>query len=259
MEADDVVAKDATLSIVAFRYHARLGHFLRAESSASALSYPLPPRTVLLGLCGGVIGLEKDEPQRLFATASFAVLGRAPLTHWHRAKLRKTDPELLPPTITRSQRAAGTGRPEQATLIRQELLMTPDFTVVAALPKPYHGELATRLASGRWHFSPFMGLSEFIARLEWLGDGSASKLPEGDYDCWSVAARPLVTIDTARIFRDGLAVHLGTERLPRAVTPDRVFTHEEYYVERAGRPLPVRTANAWAARWGDEERVVVWL
>lgn len=250
---------ESTVPIVAFRYHARLGHFLRAESSASALTYPVPPRTALLGLCGAVLGLEKDESQQLLDGARFALLGPVPRTHWHRAKLRKTDPEFIPQTIARTQKAPGEGRPEQATLIRQELLMEPDYTVLAALPDPFHKEFEARLAAGRWHFTPVMGLSAFIARLEWRGAGSAEALPEGDYDCWGVAAKPRVAVDTARIFRDGLAVHLGTERLPRDVTSERVFTHEEYYLERAGRPLPVQTAHAWRARWGGEERIIIWL
>lgn len=246
------------VSIVAFRYHARLGHFLRAESSASALSYPVPPRTVLMGLCGAVLGLEKDQPQQVLETARFAVLGGVPRTHWHRAKLRKTAPEYLSLTMRTSQKAPQ-GRDEETTLIRQELLVNPDYMVLAALPGSYHQQMAARLESARWHFTPAMGLSEFIARLEWLGQGTATALPQGNYDCSSVTATSYATIDTARIFNDGLAVHLGIERLPRSVSPDRIFVHEDYYVERAGRPLPIRTAHAWQARWGESERVVVWM
>ena len=39
-----------TMRVVRFRYQGRVGHFLRAEMNASALSYPVPPRTALLGL-----------------------------------------------------------------------------------------------------------------------------------------------------------------------------------------------------------------
>ena len=46
-----------TMRVVRFRYQGRVGHFLRAEMNASALSYPVPPRTALLGLVGNILGL----------------------------------------------------------------------------------------------------------------------------------------------------------------------------------------------------------
>src|SRR5918995_594562 len=58
---------------VVFEYAGRFGHFLRAEASVSALSYPVPPRTVLLGVIGAVLGLEKDTPQVELAEALISV------------------------------------------------------------------------------------------------------------------------------------------------------------------------------------------
>ena len=34
--------------------------------------------------------------------------------------------------------------------------------------------------------------------------------------------------------------------MPREVTTDRVFDHANYYLEMLGRPIPVRTRNAWS-------------
>jgi CRISPR-associated protein Cas5h len=34
---------------------------LKAEASVSALSYPIPPRTALLGMIGAVLGLERTR------------------------------------------------------------------------------------------------------------------------------------------------------------------------------------------------------
>ena len=81
---------------VVFEYAGRFGHFLRAEASVSALSYPVPPRTALLGMIGAVLGLEKDTPQVELKDALIAVSGPVPATHWHRVKFRKDPPAALP-------------------------------------------------------------------------------------------------------------------------------------------------------------------
>src|SRR5215204_649300 len=143
---------------VVFEYAGRFGHFLRAEASVSALSYPVPPRTALMGMLGAVIGLEKDAPQVEFADAMIAVSGRIPETHWHRVKLRKDPPAPLPWKVKAGVKGRSTD--EKATLIRQEWLFNPSYTVTACLPDGYHEEFVSRLWERRWHYAPCMGLSE---------------------------------------------------------------------------------------------------
>ena len=53
------------------------------------MTYPVPPRTVLLGLVGAVLGLEKDTPQQLLADARLAVGGELPKRFWHKTNVRK--------------------------------------------------------------------------------------------------------------------------------------------------------------------------
>src|SRR5215471_15197821 len=92
------------MRLVRFRYHGRVGHFLRAEMNASALSYPVPPRTVLLGLLGNILGLRKDEAPAVLGEAQVAVGPGSPFPprrHYHKANIRahalrtlQTDVEL---------------------------------------------------------------------------------------------------------------------------------------------------------------------
>src|SRR5215218_7998053 len=114
---DSSSAVDARPAVV-FEYAGRFGHFLRAEASVSALSYPVPPRTALLGMIGAVLGLEKDAPQVELADAMIAVSGPIPRTHWHKVKLRKKLPEPLPLRVKKGDK--GRSAAEKATLIRQE-------------------------------------------------------------------------------------------------------------------------------------------
>jgi len=239
------------MQITVFEYHAKFGHFLRAEANASAPSYPIPPRTALLGLAGAILGLEKDNAQVTLAEAQFALAGKIPATHWHKAKLRKDPPAPLPWTVKAGQKGSDT--PEKATLIRQEWLFQPRFTIYAAMPESFTHEFDERLRYRRWHFSPCMGLSEMLADLNWLGMFTARPLPEGAHRINTIVPVAHSQFDSAAIFQEQIAVR--QLRLPREVTPERVFRHAAYFVEREGNPIPAHTNAAWEV----EDKIIIFL
>ncbi len=230
-----------TKPVVAFTYRGRFGHFLRAEASASALSYPVPPRTVLLGVVGAVLGFEKDTPQALLKDALIAVSGEYPRTHWHRAKFRKEPPTALPMRVKVG--TTGSDKPEKATLIKQEWLINPSYRITVNLPEPYHTQFLERLKTRAWHFCPSLGLSEMLADLEFIGEGSAHPLAEQTLGCQSIVAQDKAMVDGQQLIGNRLEMQIV--RMPREVTPERVFAHANYLVERRGRPVPVTTSEAW--------------
>jgi CRISPR-associated protein Cas5h len=236
------------MRLVSFQLTGRYGHFLRAEGGVSCLSYPVPPRTALLGMLGGVLGLEKDRPQELLEPARLALRGRLPQLHWHKAKLRKDPPEALPRVVKRTQKAEKTTKPEMATLIAQEWLFKPEYTVWCCLPEPFGSQLEERLRNRRWHFQPCLGLSEMAADLAFLKSEAVEPLPPGRYPVDTLLRREEGSLDMEAAFESGLVIH--SFRMPRTVTPHRVFTHEAYFMERDSRPVPVETARAFQAESG---------
>ncbi len=231
------------MRLISFRLSGRYGHFLRAEGGASAPTYPVPPRTVILGIIGAVLGLEKDQPQSLLQPTCIALSGKLPQTHWHKAKLRKDPPPALPRTVKKSHRSPRTTKPERATLIGQEWLFNPVYTVWVSIPATYFNELEKRLTEKRWHFQPSLGLSEMMAELTYLKTEEASSLSEGSYYVNSIFPQKNGRLDTDKIFDDELVIH--SLQMPRTVTPDRVFSHENYFMERDARPIPVETDQAF--------------
>lgn len=230
------------MKLISFQISGRYGHFLRAEGGASAPTYPVPPRTVILGLLGAVLGLGKDQPQVLLEPAHIALSGRLPRTHWHKAKLRKDPPTALPQIIRRTQKKGKATKPEKATLIGQEWLFNPSYTVWVSVSEPYFTDLEKRLIEKRWHFQPSLGLSEMMADLTYLATEEASPLPEDSYYVNSVFPHENGALNTDKIFEEELVIH--SLQMPRTVTPDRVFSHTNYYMERDARPVPVKTGYA---------------
>lgn len=229
------------MNIVAFTYSAKFGHFLRAEANANGVTYPVPPRTALLGLVGAVLGLDKDAPQELLAEAQFAVGGKLPKRFWHKTNVRKDPPAPLPFRV--KARDKGSSSEQRNFRFPQEWLWEPCFRVWAALPESHHTDFAARLRERRWHYSPCMGLSEMLADLDPISEGVGKRLAPGVHRVGTVTARDAGHVDTAAACGEGLTLH-GL-RMPVAATVDRVFRHRAYWVEVQGRPFPVETEAAW--------------
>ena len=229
------------MQVVVFRYRGRFAHFLRAEATANALSYPVPPRTVLLGLAGAILGMPKDTVQTELAEARFAVGGELPQRFWHKANLRKNLPAPLNVRIKKTDK--GSSQAEKNTRIPQEWLWNPDYKIWAAFPDPYHDEFAARLREGRSHFTPCLGLSEMVAEVEWIEDNAGTELPLGEYEIDSSVSLLDAKVNSKSTAEKQLAVH--RIRMPRDVSPERVFTHADYLLERSGRAIPVATDQAW--------------
>ena len=241
------------MELINFRLSGQFAHFLRAEASASALSYPVPPRTVMLGILGAVLGLPKDKPQIVLELANIAISGKLPKTHWHRAKFRKDPPAALPQLIKKTQKSDKNTAPEKATLILQEWLFEPNYTVWVSIPNPCHTELKSRLNKRQWHFSPSLGLSEMMADIEYLGSFECLPLPAGIYEVQSVFQQEAGILIMEQIFKRELSIHLF--QMPRTVTPERVFSHCRYIAERDANLIPIKTNQAYKV----DNKIVMFL
>lgn len=229
------------MQVLSFRWYAKYGHFLRAEANVNALSYPLPPRTAILGLLGAILGLEKDSLPVVLGKTLVAVGGELPQRFWHRIKLRKTLPAALPLVVKRSQKSRS-GSDEAVKLILQEWLWMPEFYVHVAMPDnpSVFSELCDRVAMRRWYFGPCMGLSELFADVELIGVCEAKRLGAGRVRISSIFPQ-----SAGRVLNVGENLGIHLLRMPYGVSADRVFVHKAYFLEHRGSAFLVDTDQAW--------------
>jgi CRISPR-associated protein Cas5h len=81
-----------------------------------------------------------------------------------------------------------------------------------------------------------------MAELTYLGTDEVTLLSGGSYYVNSIFPHENGTLDMDKIFEDELVIH--SLRMPRTVTPDRVFSHASYFMERDARPVPIKTDHA---------------
>jgi len=194
---------------LSFTIESDWGHFRRIDRTVTKQTYRLPPRTTIAGMLAAITGVHRDGYYDTFADSVSAVgieLLREPRT--------VTEPSLglgTNPNETMDS-AGGTGqktvkvRFPDSTDNRQihsyELLVNPAYRIDVAVEDPeFYGALKQHLERGTSYYPPSMGLSEFLAWVEY----------HGEFDVETAESNDSVTIQSA--VPDGIE-----ETVPKAGT-----------------------------------------
>ena len=229
------------MQVISFIWRAKYGHFLKAGANRNSLTYPIPPKTAIIGLLGAILGLEKGQAQTKL-NLLVSISGCPPKKFWHKAILRKDPPAPLPYTVTVKMAGMKNPRPEKPTLINQEWLWKPSFLISIALPEQQEtfNELEYRLKNQQYYYSPSMGLSELIAHLDYQETNLATALGQGSYQIDGFF--PDYAANLIPATNDSVVQLI---RMPVNLDSDRLFHHENIYLERSGKAISVETNNAW--------------
>lgn len=179
--------------VLAFTLAGKFGHFRRGYASRTGLTYPFPPRTALAGVIGAVLGISKPNPAWTLDPDALAVAVKP------NVPLRTM---MIP--ITFRQAPPGRGSDAQtATLIPLEFLVRPSYTVYVSIPDEERmDDLQQRLEDHTSIYTPYLGITELIADLTYLGEGLASPEPPGAKEVATVVPKRYCWLDMDRVTDD---------------------------------------------------------
>jgi CRISPR-associated protein Cas5h len=174
-----VVDKEGVPSrVLSLTIRADWGHFRRVDRTVTKQTYRIPPRTTIAGLLAAICGVPRDGYYDVFASDASAI-AIEPLEE-HRTL---TVPSLglgTNPDET-METAGGTGqksvkvRYPDSTDNRQihsyEVLVDPAYRIdVAVEDEKFYTALKAHLEAGTSYYPPSMGLSEYLASVEYHGE-----------------------------------------------------------------------------------------
>ena len=235
-----------TLPIVFFRVRGRYAHFRRPYTNVSSLSYPFPPRPTIAGLLGAILGIQKDKVAETFNERKLKVavaIEKQHKTVTHVTNFRQGGMGIAyaikkPKKETKKKEDIGVLDFNKATQIPMELLRNPSFLIYVHLDdNSMFPELISRLRTNRFVYTPCLGLSEFLAGVEYVNDGNAIELETGEHEVKSVIAK-----DDCILIKDKLKAekHQVQElKAPHSGSATREFTYKKYLVNMMPDPLPV--------------------
>jgi CRISPR-associated protein Cas5h len=174
--------------VLSLTIRADWGHFRRVDRTVTKQTYRIPPRTTISGLLAAICGVHRDGYYDVFARDASAI-AIEPLEE-HRTL---TVPSLglgTNPDET-METAGGTGqksvkvRYPDSTDNRQihsyEVLVNPAYRIdVAVEDGKFYSALKTHLETGTSYYPPSMGLSEYLASVEYHGEFKPTTVESGD-------------------------------------------------------------------------------
>ena len=235
------------LPITVFRYYGRYAHFRRPYTNVSSLSYPFPPRPTIAGLMGAILGIQKDQVADDFGNDKLKVavsIEKPVKTCTHVTNFRQDGVGGIDYTIKkpgrgwRAKELRNIPPYNKATQIPMELLRNPSFLVYVHLTDDKASkEFNSRLKAGRYFYTPCLGLSEFLADIEYVDNGDAIKLDPGEYEVKSVIAKEHCILIKEKLL--GGKHQIQELKAPHFGTAKREFTYRRYIVNMIPEPLPV--------------------
>jgi len=228
--------------VLVFDIKGPMAHFRKYYTNSSSLSYLFPPRTVVVGLIAGLLGLpserhtkekrdiyyEKFDEKRCLVAVSL------------RSKVRRimqTVNYIRTKSLSEVDGSAG------GTQIPLEILLPESNNEITYRVYFYHAneeeiysKLKWRLDGQRFVYPPYMGLSEFLASIDNVGEGKVSKNPKQEVELNSVCKLKEVELNFS-----SKNLQYITEKMPTGFLNDRTPKKpEEYVLEVKGKIMKVK-------------------
>lgn len=170
--------------ILIFDISSEFGHFRKYNTTTSPLSYSIPTRTAVAGILGAILGMERETAdgvypegvipvQELFSKANsdIAVQILNPVKKENVA-MNLINTKISFYDLTRAGR----------TQIEFELVKNVKYRIFFALSNNQlvFNELAERIKTKSHHFSPYLGLAQFTATVDFVDIKQAEVLENKD-------------------------------------------------------------------------------
>lgn len=172
-----------------FDIYGEYGHFRKFNTTTSPLTYSIPTPSAIYGLLGAVLGIEREDShnkirekkehlREVFSSENASVAVRT-LSEIKKVNIgfnllnTKSDNAYF--NIENKKNEHG------RTQIEYEILKDPKFRIYLSWDHLLKYELIERLKNKRFHFNPYLGLSQMTSNIDFVGEMELVEISEKDY------------------------------------------------------------------------------
>lgn len=166
---------------LSFTVRGHWGHFRRIEGNSVKNTYRVMPRTTVAGMLGAIVGAERNSYYDVFVEEESAIaIELSPLRTINLPVLSLSTDHLK--SFSRKRKGLKMSDPD-STADRQrdnyEVLVEPAYRIhVWVADDAFYEELKERLEHGTSVYTPTLGLSEYIASIEYHGTSAVEPSDE---------------------------------------------------------------------------------
>jgi len=221
------------MSIIAFKLTGDYAHFSHPATIYSSLTYPIPPKTAIMGFLGAVIG--EEEYYKLSAIKYSIKINREIV------KKSFVFNGIKFALSSNMHIKDGYQDASEKKQFYRELICSPSYTVyvdLSALDSAYQERITTYLREHKTAFTPYLGINFCLADFEWIEIESIQKITD-----------EITQIDTFTLKEDfefeieNYGVKLTTANMACDVEKDRIFKEFKEFIIEIGAENSIRSKN----------------
>lgn len=231
--------------ILIFDMSGEYGHFRKYNTTTSPLTYSIPTRTAIAGIIGAVLGMERELVEGVFPENSI------PVHEFFSRDNSDIAIQILNPVkkVTIGMNLINTknsfynltkaGR----TQIPFEFIKNPKYRIFVSFnDKEKFDELKQRLKKKKFHFSPYLGLAQLTATLEFVAEVKAEyRQNENEDFIGIITAINLSKIEAENPVNFDYSAMYSVNNMPLIMDRNReIKEYGEILIEKNGKPVNVR-------------------
>lgn len=221
------------MKIIAFRLFGDYAHFSHPETIYSSLTYPVPPKTTIMGFLAAVIG---EEGYYKLSDIKYSVKVDSPILK--KSLIFNGIKFALSSNMHLKEGYQNSGDKKQ---FYRELICNPSYVVfldIGGLDKELQERIVKNLKGHKTAFTPYLGINFCIADFEWIDVKEVNEVKERECEI-----NTLATADEF-IFESGNAkAKLSTFKMPCDVEEGRFFKDFQDFVVEINGQFPIKVNN----------------
>ncbi|MCK4664334.1 MAG: type I-B CRISPR-associated protein Cas5 [Bacteroidales bacterium] len=235
--------------ILIFDISSEYGHFRKYNTTTSPLTYSIPTRTAIAGVLGAILGMEREisigvYPEGVIPVQEFFSKQNSDIAIQIINPVKKENVGInLINTKTSFCDLTKAGR----TQIEFELLKDLKFRIFVSLNNDINvfNDLTERIRRKKHHFSPYLGLAQFTATIEFV-DKKQAKLLENLTQKYIeiITAVNLSKINDENPIEFDYSAMYSANNMPVEMNRNReIQEYSEVIIEKNGQPIKAKIDN----------------
>lgn len=217
------------MRVLVFDISSDYAHFRQPYSTTSALTYAIPPRTTVLGIVGAILGIDSGGFGK---SEHIAELEKASIKIGVRV-MRPIEKIRFNMNYSYTKADAAT-KGVLHIQVPVEMVKNPLYRFYVAADNGIFEKLEKMVTNKESYYTPYLGISEFLAQVKYVGTYKAEAVNEIDKICTVIQileGTNLLFCDDQKIFRETHAMSMNSQR--------HVLQYTEVAYEAEGKFLRV--------------------
>lgn len=234
--------------LLIFDIRGEYGHFRKYNTTTSPLTYSIPTRTAIAGILGAILGMEREirdgvYPVRAEPVQEFFSKDRSEIAVQIMRPVKKENIGFN--LINTKNWNAYYTIPIGRTQIEFELVKDVHYRIYLSLADGQKlEELSERIKNKRHHFTPYLGLAQFTAQVDFVLRATANEVASNDEFTEIVTAVNMSKLQGEPPVEFQREFFYSANNMPIAINRDReVLEYSEVLIEKNGNPLRVRVSD----------------